>query len=108
MVRPIVKRAKPVSKFSRPPDGRRQVATIPVSVEAVMASPRFQQGVTDARRGKPFPADYDVWVREDKTWSYERGRLWGRLVPRNVPLKRDGKVTDEAVNWYLKIRGDVP
>jgi hypothetical protein len=85
-----------------------QLPTVPVAVETIMASPRFQQGVADARGRKPFPSDYNVWAHEDKLWAYERGRMWGRLVPRNVVLKRDGKVTDEAIEWYQKIGDGIP
>jgi hypothetical protein len=80
-----------------------QLPTVPVSIAEIMASPRFQRGVADARGRKPFPSDYDVWAHEDKLWAYERGRMWGRLVPRNVAVKRDGKVTKEAINWFVKI-----
>ena len=85
-----------------------QLPTVPVSIAEIMASPRFQRGVTDARSRKPFPPDYDAWAHEDKLWAYERGRMWGRLVPRTVPLKRDGKVTREAFDWYRKIGDGIP
>jgi hypothetical protein len=33
-------------------------------------------------------------------WNYERGRQWARQAPPTVALKRNGKLTDEAVPWY--------
>jgi hypothetical protein len=82
---------------------RQQIPTAMVSVEEIMASPRFARGVVDARAGRPFPADYDTWSRDDKSWSYERGRAWAVSVPRNVLLKREGKITDEAIRWFIKM-----
>jgi hypothetical protein len=85
-----------------------QIPTIPTTIEKIMASPRFQQGVADARGRRPFPSDYDTWAHKDKSWGYERGRMWGRLVPRGLVLKRNGEVTNEAIGWFMKIAEDIP
>jgi hypothetical protein len=86
--------------------GGGQVPTRPVGIETIMASPRFAQGVDDVLAGRGFPPDYDKWSHDDKLWAYERGRMWGRLTPHRIVLKRNGKVTTEAIRWYRKI-GDV-
>ena len=85
-----------------------QLPTVPVSIAEVMASPRFQQGVVDVRAGRGFPRDYDEWSQTDELWAYERGRVWACLVPRNVALKRNGKVTNEAINWFMKFSDSIP
>jgi hypothetical protein len=82
---------------------KEQLPTAPVSAEEIMASPRFAQGVADARNGGPFPSDYDTWAHTDRLWAYERGRLWGRLVPRTVVLKRK-----EAIAWLWKFKESIP
>jgi len=34
-----------------------------------------------------------------------RGRQWAAMAPRSIVLKRNGKITNEALNWFL--RGDI-
>jgi hypothetical protein len=44
-----------------------------------------------------------------KQWNYERGRQWVQQAPRTVALKRNGKITDEALvhaRHYLRLAGD--
>jgi hypothetical protein len=96
------KRPKSLSK-RRLERGDEQVPTSSVSIREIMTSPKFAQGVADVRAGKPFPLDYDEWADQDDTWSYERGRHWAAAVPRSVPLQRDGKVTGEAIHWFVKM-----
>jgi hypothetical protein len=83
-----------------------QIPTRLVTIREIMSDPKFACGVTDVRAGRGYPTDYNEWKRHQ--WSYERGRFWGLLVPRNVVLKRDGKVTDEAIEWYQKIGDAIP
>ena len=60
----------------------------------------FAAGVEDARAGRgAFRADYDKWDVNDQ-WDYERGRAWALLAPRDVPLKRNGKLNEKAVFWF--------
>jgi hypothetical protein len=33
----------------------------------------------------------------------ERGRAWAALTPRNIALKRGGKVTGEAIRWFDRV-----
>src|ERR1700751_179464 len=78
-----------------------QVPTIPTTIRQIMSHPLFEIGVRDARAGRPFNKNYDRW-NGDEQWSYDRGRQWGVAVPRSVPLKRDGRITNEAVVWYAR------
>ena len=78
-----------------------QIPTKPTTIETIMASPLFKRGVIDARARRGFPAEYDTW--NDKLWAYERGRQWAQAVPRNVMLKRDGRITLEAKKWFIKL-----
>ena len=44
-----------------------------------------------------------------KQWNYERGRQWVQQAPRTVALKRNGKISDEALvhaRHYLRLAGD--
>jgi hypothetical protein len=85
-----------------------QIPTIPVSDLEVMSSAWFEQGVADARAGRGFPKDYDAWSAQDRCWSYERGRLWGRAVPRSVQLKSGGRVTAQAIAWFERLGPLIP
>jgi hypothetical protein len=72
-----------------------------------MSSLKFALGVADVRAGRSFPANYDDWGKGDDVWGYERGRMWARLTPRNVPLKVNGRVTEEAIRWYRRHVRDI-
>lgn len=76
-----------------------QEETIPVSVAWIMRRPTFALGVADARAGRRYHRDYDLWDTNDQ-WSYERGRAWALLTPRNVALTRSGRLTTEALAWF--------
>jgi hypothetical protein len=83
-----------------------QVATHPTTIPAIMMTVTFALGVSDVRSGRGFRADFDLWKGNDQ-WAYERGRTWGLLAPRSVPLKRNGEITAEAVSWYARHREDI-
>jgi hypothetical protein len=80
----------------------KQIETHPVSVRWIMSDPAFERGVRDARAKRGFPADFDTW-ETNPAWNYERGRIWGKRVPTSVVFKRDGRVTTEAVAWYVRL-----
>ena len=80
--------------------GKSQIAIRAVSVEWIMGQPEFALGVADARAGRPTRTDYESWSDSDHQWNYERGRQWARLAPRSVVLKRQGKITKEAMRYY--------
>src|SRR5262245_2739600 len=79
-----------------------QVPTRPTTICQIMASPEFALGVADARAGRPYRDGYQTW-RPNNQWAYERGRCWARLVPTSVVLKRNGKITDEAIKWFERV-----
>ena len=76
-----------------------QVPTRPTTVAEIMAQPTFLLGVADARNWRGYHADYDLWNTNGQ-WNYERGRQWAALAPRDVPLKRNGKINPEAVQYF--------
>jgi hypothetical protein len=76
-----------------------QEPTHPVSIHWIMSQPQFTLGAADARAGRRYHADYDLWNINGQ-WNYERGRMWAAMAPRNVPLKRAGKINPEAVHYY--------
>jgi hypothetical protein len=77
-----------------------QIPTRPVTREEIMGQPQFVLGVADARAGRRYRADYDLWTTNGQ-WNYERGRMWATLAPRNVPLKTsDGKINVTALRYY--------
>jgi hypothetical protein len=92
----------PISRKKRSGKSRReQEPTRPVSVKTIMRCRAFAAGVSDARAGLPFCSNYDRWEVDDQ-WNYERGRAWATLVPRNVPLKLNGKLNPLAVRWFVR------
>ena len=81
-----------------------QEPTQPVSVKTIMRSKAFALGVSDARAGKPPRPDYERWDANDQ-WNYERGRAWALLVPRKIPLRRNGELNNpDAVRRFARVR----
>jgi hypothetical protein len=79
-----------------------QIPTRGVTIPEIMSDPTFALGVVDARAGRPYHPDYDVWADCNLRWSYERGRMWATLTPRHVPLKVNGTINPDAVSWYAR------
>ena len=77
-----------------------QVPTRLTTFAEVMAQPTFLLGVADVRSKRGYRSDYDLWHGNDQ-WGYERGRMWATLTPRDLALKRDGKITREALQWFM-------
>jgi|AmaraimetFIIA100_FD_contig_101_154468_length_654_multi_3_in_0_out_0_1 hypothetical protein len=75
-----------------------RVPTRPVSVRWIMTDPAFEAGARDIRAKRGFPADFDTWPT-NTAWNYEQGRARAQRVSASVALKRDGRVTVEAVRW---------
>ena len=82
-----------------------QIPTIPTTAAWIMSQPQFALGVADARAGWGFHPAYDTWGT-DAQWQYERGRQWARLTPTSVALKRNGKISAQALAWFE--RADIP
>jgi hypothetical protein len=99
--------AKRKQSSMRSPLPDQQVRTVVVGLITIMSDPLFARGVADVRAGRGFPSDYDTWVRDDKPWCYERGRQWAQVTPRYVKLMKDGSVTTEAIDWYLRCHDDI-
>jgi hypothetical protein len=83
-----------------------QIPTEMTSIKWIMTDPAFGTGVHDARAGRGFPESFDDWPT-NTAWNYERGRAWAQRVPASVALKHDGRVTDEAVRWFMRIGQDI-
>lgn len=72
----------------------RQVSTSTVTFKSVMKTALFNQGVKEAREGKPF--NYDAGKTLNDQWAYERGRLFGTRY-KTTPIKdHRGRVTYTA------------
>jgi hypothetical protein len=84
----------------------KQIPTLPTTIDEIMATPEFAIGVADARQGRGYRRDYQAW-RTNPQWAYERGRQWARLVPTSVILKRNGKITPEALAWGGRVFKDI-
>ena len=56
--------------------------------------------------GDRFPVAFDKW-EINTAWNYERGRIWAQRVPTSVDLKRNGRVTDDAVRWFIRVDQDI-
>jgi hypothetical protein len=77
-----------------------QIPTHSVTIQEIMSEPSFALGVADVRAGRGFRSAYTAWGTNE-CWGYERGRQWARLAPASVVLKRNGRITREAVAWYI-------
>jgi len=76
-----------------------QIPTRSTTVIEIMSGPSFALGVADARAGRRYHRDYDLW-NTNTQWIYERGRMWAALAPRDVPLKHNGRLSPAAVRLY--------
>jgi hypothetical protein len=79
-----------------------QISTTWTAIQWIMSDPAFEFGVRDIRAGRPFPGDFDDWDT-NRQWNYERGRAFAKLVPRSVVLRRGGRLTQEAIDWFIRV-----
>jgi hypothetical protein len=77
-----------------------QIPTRWTTIPAIMRQPTFALGVADARAGRDYHPDYDLWDTNGQ-WGYERGRAWAAVAPRNVALKCNGEINPKAVTYYV-------
>jgi hypothetical protein len=81
-----------------------QVVTYPVSIEWIMSQPDFALGFAHFRSGRKF----NTWLGHGEgkghrsesggAWQYERGRMFGVIAPRDMPLYlKNGKLNPKAV-----------
>ena len=76
-----------------------QVETVGVTITEIMSAPTFALGAADARAGRAYHPDYDVWDTNGQ-WDYERGRMWASLAPPGIALKINGKLNSKARSFY--------
>ena len=74
---------------------KQQVETADCSAKSIMRHPHFARGLDDIRAGRPF-ADHIA----DEYWAYERGRLFGAIAPRSLPLFIGRKLNPKAVRLF--------
>ena len=79
-----------------PPSRRKQVETSICSHVTIMRHSHFARGLDDIREGRPF--DYDV---DDNYWAYEKGRLFGAIAPRSMPLFDGKRLNPKAVRLFI-------
>jgi hypothetical protein len=72
-----------------------QIRTARCSTATIMLHPHFERGLGDIRNGRPF-AD----CPDDPYWSYERGRMFGRVAPRNMPLFEGNQLNFKAIQLF--------
>lgn len=83
----------------RSTDSRRgtQVNTVPITSEDIMRTDAFRRGVDEVRCGRS--PDFDHAAGD--TWDYERGRQWGLIAPRGMPLFiGKNRINPEAVSLF--------
>jgi hypothetical protein len=66
-----------------------------ISTETLMRSATFRRGVEEVRAG--IPPDFDT----HDSWNYERGRQFGLIAPRSMPLYIDDvRLNPKAVTLF--------
>ena len=84
-------------KQPRPqPSRREQVKTGFCLPMTIMEHPHFERGLDDIRAGRAF-ADHV----HDNYWAYERGRLFGAIAPRSMPLFKGKRLNPKAVRLFI-------
>ena len=69
---------------------RKQADTRPATTRSIVASRQFARGFDEGRKGLPFNSDND-------DWDYERGRLFGRIAPLDMPLRIGRRLNPRAL-----------
>jgi hypothetical protein len=69
-----------------------QVPTRGVSTVSIMRREGFRRGLESIRAGELFDTE-----QHDHYWSYERGRMFGAIAPRNMSLYAGSKLNPKAV-----------
>jgi hypothetical protein len=114
---------EPERKKARYRHGVEQVPTVGVSIEKIVISTDFRQGVADARAGRPprYDGNFELMPVEkssssgdptafiNRQWNYERGRLFGTVAPKNLHIisPRTKQLNPKAVRFYawFRLRG---
>jgi hypothetical protein len=45
------------------------------------------------------------WVMRQRTFALGVARMWATLAPRDLPLRRNGKINPDAVMWFARHTG---
>jgi hypothetical protein len=67
-----------------------QVHTRLVSIESIMRTREFARGFAETRNGVRFDWRVD-------SWDYERGRHFGYIAPKDMPLGIGSKLNPKAI-----------
>jgi hypothetical protein len=79
--------------------GSPQAETHRVTVESIMRTAAFRRGVADVRVGRrPRFDDH----KEADSWHYERGRQFGAIAPRNLPVMLGKRLNPAALEFFDK------
>jgi len=79
----------------------------PVSARDYMDHREFTWGIIDARAGRPFRKEYDLWSRAQQ-YYYETGRQLANVLPPGLKSRTArGKPNPRAVRILLRHKGEV-
>jgi len=84
-----------------------QIGTRKVSMSSVVRSPAFREGFNDYMNGREpqFDRDWNADRRKsstDKSWAYERGRLFGAWFKSKGYTKTPKWFIDRSLNWRIE------
>jgi hypothetical protein len=72
-----------------------QAETVGTTIQKTIRSASFHAGVAEVRAGRP-----PRFERDD--WAYERGRQFGIVAPRSLPLMIGKRVNPRAIIIFLR------
>ena len=77
-----------------------QVETVRTTYRTIMKSKHFNLGFADVVSNKGWNTLYDSWDINTQ-WCYERGRLFAIHTNGKVPVKKERKVSSDAIYAYV-------
>lgn len=77
-----------------------QTDTREVSLNSIMRTPGFQQGVNDYTTGKPWPTRQ---LPREAEWDYERGRLFAAATGQKLVRIKRGRVEPGQIATFAKL-----
>jgi hypothetical protein len=85
---------------------KHQISVSYCTVESIMRRKLFRLGVDDVRHGRNPRFDEEA-ISVDEYWGYERGRMFGVLAPRSMPVTVEKKLNPEAVRFFKRHGEDI-